>query len=116
MIKGEFLRYLTKSCKYEFYLEDIRMLINAFINRGFRQEVVVNIVKKIPWASREYYRQRALGSKARDIPGGGAIFTTIIDPAAQAALKAGLHIDLTRVRATPATAGTDEEVQQAWDT
>ena len=88
------------------------MLINAFINRGFRQEVVVNIAKKIPWASREYYRQRALGSKAQDIPGGGAIFTTTIDPAVQAALKAGLHIDLTRVQATP-TAGTDEEVQQA---
>ena len=112
MIKGEFLRYLTKSSKYEFYLEDIRMLINAFINRGVRQEVVVNIAKKIPWASREYYRQRALGSKTRDIPGGGAIFTTTIDPAVQAALKAGLHVDLTRVRATP-TAGAEEEVQQA---
>ena len=88
------------------------MLINAFINRGFRQEVVVNITKKIPWASREYYRQRALGSKTRDTPGGGAIFTTTIDPAVQAALKAGLHLDLTRVRATP-TAGAEEEVQQA---
>ena len=33
MIKGEFLRYLTKSSKYEFYLEDIRMLINAFSNQ-----------------------------------------------------------------------------------
>jgi hypothetical protein len=74
--------------------------------------VVVNIAKKIPWASREYYRQRALGSKTRDIPGGGAIFTTTIDPAVQAALKAGLHVDLTRVRATP-TAGAEEEVQQA---
>ena len=43
--------------------------------------------------------------------GGGAIFTTTIDPAVQAALKAGLHFDLTRVRATP-TAGAEEEVQQ----
>ena len=53
-----------------------------------------------------------MGSKSRDIPGEGAIFTTTIDPAVQAALKAGFQIDLTRVRETP-TAGAEEEVQQA---
>ena len=47
MIKGDFLRYLTKSSKYGFYLVDIRMLMIAFFNRGFQRDVVVNIAEKI---------------------------------------------------------------------
>jgi hypothetical protein len=85
MIKGEFLRYLAKSSKYEFYLEDIRMLMTAFCNRGFRREVVVNTAEKIPWASREQYRHRAVASKSRDVPGGEVFFTSTIDPAVQVA-------------------------------
>ena len=76
--------------KDEFYLADTRMLMIAFCNRGFRREVVVSLAETIDWGSREHYWQGALGSTSRNIPGGGAIFTTSIDPAVQVALKAGL--------------------------
>lgn len=112
IVKGEYIRYLTKSSKKEFYFEDCLMLFQAFKNRGYSKRMLKGALGPLGWEWRDYYREKALKPKIREVPGGGAVFSIQIDPAIDAALKAGFSIDLERIRATR-TGGADEEVREA---
>ena len=112
IVKGEYIRYLTKSSKKEFYFEDCLMLFQAFKNRGYSKRMLKGALGPLGWKWRDYYREKALKPKIREVPGGGAVFSIQIDPAIDAALKAGFSIDLERIRATR-TGGADEEVREA---
>jgi len=112
IIKGEYIRYLTKSSRKEFYFEDCLMLFQAFKNRGYPKHMLKSALGSLGWEWRDYYREKALKPKIREVPGGGAVFSIQIDPAIDAALKAGFSIDLERIRAT-STAGSEEEVREA---
>ena len=112
IIKGEYIRYLTKSSRKEFYFQDCLMLFQAFKNRGYPKHMLKGALESLGWEWRDYYREKALKPKIREVPGGGAVFSIQIDPAIDAALKAGFSIDLERIRATR-TAGSEEEVREA---
>ena len=112
IVKGEYIRYLTKSSKKEFYCEDCLMLFQAFKRRGYSKRMLKEALGPLGWERRNYYREKALRPKVREVPGGGAVFSIQIDPAIDAALKAGFSIDLERIRAI-GTRGADEEVRKA---
>ena len=40
IVKGEDIRYLTKSSRKEFYIEDCLMLLQAFKNRGYSKRML----------------------------------------------------------------------------
>ena len=69
-------------------------------------------LRAMDWQTRDYYRAKGLQDKIRNIPGGGAVFSTQIDPVMQAIMRSGFKIDLTSIRAT-LTNMADTEIKTA---
>lgn len=108
----ELIRYLTKSSRREFYIEDAEMLYHAFRNRAYAHNMIKKGLTMIDWQKREYYRNKGLQNKIRSIPGGGAVLSTRIDPVMQTLYRAGFKIDLAAIRAT-STVTADDDVRRA---
>lgn len=111
MIKGEFIRYLVKSSKKEFFAEDALLLSQAFATRGYKAEEINTILKKVEWHQRDHFRLRAANSKINLPPAGCAIFSPKLDPCLLAACDKGLHVDLERLRNTSTSRMEPEEIR-----
>jgi len=72
IIIGELIRYLTKSSRREYYIQDAQMLYHAFRNRGYKHKMLIQGLSHLDWSKREFYRAKGLQPNIRHIPGGGA--------------------------------------------
>jgi len=80
IIIGELIRYLTKSSRREYYIQDAQMLHHAFKTRGYTHKMLIQGLGHLDWSERKIYRAKGLQPKIRHIPGGVAVFITQIDP------------------------------------
>lgn len=112
IIRGELIRYLTKTSREAFFIDDVEILRRAFTARGYKSSLFNEAQKEINWERRAYYRDRALAEKTHEIPAKGAVFSTVIEPTIVTAMADGFSIDLSSVRGIP-TNTTDAETRQA---
>jgi len=111
IIIGELIRYLTKSSRREYYIQDAQMLYHAFKNRGYTHKMLIQGLGQLDWSKREFYRAKGLQPKIRHVPGGGAVFSTQIDPVMEMAIQEGFKLNLDWIRNT-STITADQEIKE----
>ena len=74
--------------------------------------MLIKGLSHLDWSKRDFYRAKGLEPKIRNVPGGGAVFSTQIDPVMQKAIREGFRLKLDWIRAT-STITADHEIQEA---
>lgn len=109
IIKGELMRYLLRSSREEWFLEDAVILHKAFMNRGYAPASFWKVAETIQWSDRELYRSRALDMINREADSGKIVFSTTIDPRIVTAIEYGLKIDLDGIRQAKTLSMSEED-------
>ena len=103
------MRYLLRSSREEWFLDDAVILHKAFMNRGYAPASFWKVAEMIQWSDRELYRKKALDMINRKADSGKIVFSTTIDPRIVTAIEYGLEIDLDGIRLARTLSMSEED-------